>query len=220
MTLQEIQQGVYREQSKKATTFWTKNLLPGTAVYDEKLIMDGMYRQWSLQKSKLAAGLAKGLKPLPVKNGDVILYLGASTGTTISHLSDIVGNDGMIFAVELSFFMMRRLVFLAEKRKNIAPILANANHPETYMPLVCEVDFLFQDISQKNQVDIFLKNLVFLKHSKRAILAVKAKSIDVSAEPRKIYDTVKKQLEKHVKVLWHVRLDPFEKDHALFVVEK
>ncbi len=220
MTLQEIQQGVYREQSKKATTFWTKNLLPGKTVYDERLIMDGKYRQWSVQKSKLGAGLAKGLKPLPVKNGDVVLYLGASTGTTVSHISDIVGYEGMIFAVELSFFMMRRLVFLAEKRKNIAPILANANHPEVYAPLICEADFLFQDISQKNQVEIFLKNLKFLKPGKRGILAVKAKSIDVSADPRSIYENVRRQLEKKVKVLWHVRLDPFEKDHALFVVEK
>ncbi len=220
MALQEIQSGIFKEQSKKGTSFWTKNLLPGESVYDEKLIMDGKYRQWSMQKSKLGAALAKGLNILPVKRGDIVLYLGASTGTTVSHISDIVGYEGMIFAVELSFFMLRRLVFLAEKRKNIAPILADANHPETYMPLVCEADFVFQDISQKNQVPIFLKNLIFLKKGKKAILSVKAKSIDVCADPRIVYEKVKRQLEKEVKVIWHVRLDPFEKDHALFVVEK
>jgi fibrillarin-like pre-rRNA processing protein len=220
MTLQEIQQGLYKEQSKKGTSFWTKNLLPGQSVYDERIIQDGKYRQWSLTKSKLGAALAKGLKPLPIKKGDVVLYLGASTGTTVSHVSDIVGNEGMVFAVEVSFFMLRRLIFLAEKRKNIAPILADANHPEAYNQYVCEADFLFQDIAQKNQVDIFLKNLVFLKQGKKAILAVKAKSIDVSADPRNIYEIVRKQLEKQVKVLWHVRLDPFEKDHCIFVVEK
>ncbi|MFA6888724.1 MAG: fibrillarin-like rRNA/tRNA 2'-O-methyltransferase [Candidatus Woesearchaeota archaeon] len=220
MTLQEIQQGIYKEQSKKGTSFWTKNLLPGQSVYDEKLIMDGKYRQWSVQKSKLGAALAKGLKLLPVKKGDVVLYVGASTGTTVSHVSDIVGYEGMVFAVELSFFMLRRLVFLAEKRKNIAPILADANHPETYMPLVCEADFVFQDIAQKNQVAIFLKNLKFLKPGKKAILSVKAKTIDVCADPRTVYEKVKMQLEKEVKVIWSVRLDPFEKDHAIFVVEK
>ncbi len=220
MTLQEIQQELYREQSKKGTTFWTKNLLPGQAVYDERIIQDGKFRQWSLQKSKLGAALAKGLKPLPIKRGDVVLYLGASTGTTVSHVSDIVGYEGMVFAVELSFFMLRRLVFLAEKRKNIAPILADANHPENYMQYICEADFVFQDISQKNQVEIFLKNLVFLKPGKRAILAVKAKSIDVCADSRTVYEQVRKQLEKKVKVLWNVRLEPFEKDHCIFVVEK
>jgi len=220
MTLQEIQQGIFREQSKKGTSFWTKNLLPGESVYDEKLIMDGKYRQWSVQKSKLGAALAKGLKLMPVKRGDTVLYIGASTGTTVSHISDIVGYEGMIFAVEISFFMLRRLVFLAEKRKNIAPILADANHPEKYMPLACEADFVFQDIAQKNQVAIFLKNLKFLKPGKKAILSVKAKSIDVCADPRAVYEKVKKQLEKEVKVLWHVRLDPFEKDHAIFMIEK
>ncbi len=217
---QEIQTGLYVEKTKKGLVFWTENLLPGQTVYDENLSGNGALRQWSLKKSKIGAALAKGLPRLPLQKGDVVLYLGASTGTTVSHLSDIVGEKGMIFAVEFSFFMLRRLVFLAEKRKNIAPILADANHPEIYVPYVCEVDFLFQDIAQKNQVEIFLKNLCFLKNGKQGMIAVKAKSIDVVADTRKIYEHVKKQLEKEVKILWHRQLDPFEKDHCLFVVEK
>lgn len=220
MTLKQIQDGVFIEQTKRGTMYWTKNLLPGETVYDEKLSPDGLYRQWSIKKSKLAAGLAKGLNQIPIKKGDIVLYLGASTGTTVSHISDIVGEKGMVFAVEFSFYMLRRLVLLAEKRKNIAPILADANHPEQYMSLVCEADFLFQDIAQKNQVAIFLKNLQFLKAGKFAMLCVKAKSIDVTAEPRKVYDHVKKQLEKEVKIHWQKQLDPFDKDHCLFLVEK
>lgn len=223
--LQEIQQGIYREETKKGVIFWTKNLIPGEAVYGEKLSQDGLYRQCSIKKSKLAAALAKGLKQVPLKKGDVVLYLGASTGTTVSHISDIVDKQGLIFAVEISFFMLRRLVFLAEKRKNIAPILADANHPETYMPMICEVDFLYQDIAQKNQVEIFLKNLQFLKQGKQAILCVKAKSIDITAKPEKIYEQVRKQLEKEkqenqLKIHWQKQLDPYDKDHCMFVIEK
>lgn len=220
MALQQLQPGIYTEESRKGKTFWTKNLLPGVSVYDEKLIENGMYREWSIKKSKIAAGLAKGLPQLPVKSGDAVLYLGASTGTTVSHISDIVGKHGIVFAVEFSFYMLRRLVFLAEKRKNIAPLLADAKKTKTYMPYLCEVDFLFQDIAQKQQVEIFLKNLIFLKKNHFGMLAVKAKSVDVTAEPQKVYAQVKKQLEKEVKIIWSSRLDPFEKDHCLFLVEK
>ncbi len=220
MALNEIQTNLYSEKTKKGETFWTKNLLPGTTVYDEKLISNGLFRQWSIKKSKLAAGLAKGIKKLPVKENDFVLYLGASTGSTVSHVSDLVGEKGMVFAVEFSFTMLRRLIFLAEKRKNIAPILADANQPEMYASSLCEVDFLFQDIAQKNQVEIFLKNLQFLKCGKQAILCVKAKSIDVLADPRRVYEQVKRELQKEVKINWENRLDPFEKDHCLFVVER
>ncbi len=220
MAMQQLQANLFVEKTRRGDQFWTKNLTPGETVYDEKLVSNGALRQWSVKKSKLAAGLAKGLKKLPVEEGDVILYLGASSGTTVSHLSDMVGEDGMIFAVEFSFYMLRRLVMLAEKRKNIAPILADANHPERYQQLICEADFLFQDIAQREQVAIFLKNMRFLKQGKLAMLAIKAKSIDVLADPKDVYEKVKKELEKEVKIHWQSRLDPFEKDHCLFVVER
>ena len=217
---QEIQQALYKEETRRGPAFWTENLLPGQTVYDEKLSGNGALRQWSIKKSKIGAALAKGLPKIPIKQGDVILYLGASTGTTVSHLSDMIGKNGMIFAVEYSFYMLRRLVFLAEKRKNIAPILADANHPERYQASICEVDFMFQDISQKNQVEIFLKNLKFLKQDGKAMLALKAKSIDVVADPRQVYAKVQHQLQRDVNILWQKTLDPFEKDHCVFLVEK
>ncbi len=220
MTLHQIQNNLYVEKTKRGDAFWTKNLTPGETVYDEKLISNGLFRQWSIKKSKLGAALAKGLKKLPIEEGDVVLYLGASTGTTVSHVSDLVGEKGMVFGVEFSFYMLRRLVFLAEKRKNIAPILADANHPERYAPLICEVDFLFQDIAQKNQVEIFLKNIAFLKQGKYAMLSLKAKSVDVLADPKRVYEQVRKQLQREVKIHWESRLDPFEKDHCIFVVER
>ena len=115
---------------------------------------------------------------------------------------------------------IKKKLYVAEKRKNIAPILADANHPERYQQLICEADFLFQDIAQREQVAIFLKNMRFLKQGKLAMLAIKAKSIDVLADPKDVYEKVKKELEKEVKIHWQSRLDPFEKDHCLFVVER
>ncbi len=220
MTLQELQQSIFIEKTAKSTMFWTKSLIPGQCVYGERLRDNGQYRQWVLIKSKFAAALAKGVQNIQLKKGDIVLYLGASTGTTVSHVSDIVGEKGMVFAVEFSFQMMRNLVFLAETRKNIAPILADANHPETYMPFVCEADFVYQDIAQKNQAEIFLKNLPFLKKGGQALLCVKARSIDITAQPKTIYAHVRRQLEKEVKIIAEKELDPFEKDHCVFLVEK
>ncbi len=218
MILKQIQHGIYINHGKRIT-YWTKSLVPGQQVYDEKLMQNGMFRQWSPFKSKLAAALHKGVKNIKLKQGDIVLYLGASTGTTVSHISDIIGNNGMIFAVEFAFQMARQLIFFAETRKNIAPILADANHPEWYKHKIVHVDFLFQDIAQKNQVEIFVKNLQFLKKSRQAVLVVKAKSIDIAAQPKKIYSEVRNKLKKYGNIIAEVCLDPLEKDHCIFVLE-
>jgi fibrillarin-like pre-rRNA processing protein len=220
MTLEQLQDGIFWEKTVKSTMFWTKSLVPGQQVYGERLRESGAYRQWIPNKSKLAAALLKGVRNIQLKKGDCVLYLGASSGTTVSHISDIVGEKGMVFSVEFSFQMMRNLVFLAETRKNIAPILADANHPEQYMPFVCEVDFLYQDIAQKNQAEIFLKNLQFLKNGGQGVLCVKARSVDITAQPKSIYMHVRRQLEKEVTIIAEKQLDPFEKDHCVFLVEK
>lgn len=220
MELEELQSGIYWEQTKKGLSLWTKSLVQGQCVYGERLRENGTYRQWVLTKSKFAAALAKGLQNIQLKKNDIVLYLGASTGTTVSHISDIVGEKGMVFAIEFSFQMMRNLVFLAETRKNIAPLLADANHLEQYMPFVCEVDFLYQDVAQKNQAEIFLKNLQFLKKGGQGLLCVKARSIDITAQPRTIYAQIRRQLEKEVKIIAEKELDPFERDHCVFLVEK
>ena len=80
----------------------TKNLNPGTSVYGEELIQEDVeYRIWNPRRSKLAAALLNGLKNLELDDASKVLYLGASTGTTVSHISDIVIN-GRIYAVEFS----------------------------------------------------------------------------------------------------------------------
>ena len=200
----------------------TKNLTPGVTVYGEKLVRIGKseYRVWDPKRSKLAAAVFKGLDNLNLNSNSTVLYLGAATGTTVSHISDIVTN-GLIFAVEFSPFVTYNLVLLAEKRKNILPVFGDANKPEEYYNTVLASDFLFQDVAQPNQVEILLKNVrFFLKKNGEALLSVKARSIDISSKPHKIFSKVNKELSRCFDDVKQYILDPFEKDHSLFYCKK
>ena len=214
MKLKEIFKNVYRINGKLAT----KNLVPGKKVYDEKIIRIGReeYRIWDLFRSKLAGAIAKGLKQLPITPGSIVLYLGASTGTTISHVSDIVGPDGLIIAVEVAPSCMPPLIHLAEDRGNIAPIIEDANHPERYD--IPKVDVVYQDISQRNQVNILLKNIKrHLKPHGYYMFCVKSQSIDVTRKPRDVYKEVLKQLSKDTRIIQTLELDPYDKHHMFIL---
>ena len=203
--------------------FYTKNLVKGESVYGESLKRDNdsEFREWDNRRSKLAAALSKGLSQIGFKEGSKVLYLGASTGTTVSHVSDIIGDTGRAFALDSAPRVLRELVFLAERRKNIIPILSDANQPFSYIHLVPQVDFVYQDVAQRNQIEIFLKNInIYLKKGGFAAIAVKARSIDVSKNPKTIFDEAKKELEKSLTVVDYRLLAPLEKDHAFFVVKK
>ena len=100
----------------------------------------------------------------------------------------------------------------------MTPILADANKPESYMHRVCMVDFLYQDVAQRNQLEIFIKNCKgFLKRDGFAMLCIKSRSIDIAKKPREIFREVRNQLEKEITVVDYRELDPFQKDHCLFV---
>ena len=215
--------GVWEEKKGKKVSLYTKNLTPRKQVYGERLIKIGKeeFREWNPKRSKLGAALAKGISQMGIKPGSVVLYLGAASGTTVSHVSDIVGKEGFVFAVEFSPVVTRKLVFLCEERKNIAPILEDANHPERYKDYVSEVDVVFQDVSQRNQVSIFLKNYnAFLKKGGFGLLALKARSIDVTKKPKQVFNEVMKELEANTTVVDYRVLEPYEKDHCLFICKK
>ena len=181
---------------------------------------NGTYRLLNPVASKLAAALHKGLKQTFLKEGSIVLYLGASTGTTVSHISDIVGEQGFVFAVEISPTVCRELVFLAEERQNIGPILTDANQPQRYADKINNVEWMYQDIAQKNQVEIVIKNLLFLKKNGYAFLIIKARSIDATKEPKQIFEEVRKQLQQDTNILQEINLAPYKKDHVLFVCRK
>lgn len=206
--------GIYKKNDKLFTQNPTS--CKGTRVYNEQLIMeDGAeYRSWNPFRSKLAAALLKGL-PLNVPPDAQILYLGAATGTTVSHLSDILIN-GTIYAVESSPIAAIKLVHVCEKRLNIIPIVSDANHPERYQHIVPPVDLIYQDISQRNQADIFIRNMkTYLKANGSGLIMVKARSIDVALRPKQAYELVCSSLKKQGGTIRRtIELAPFEKDHA------
>ncbi len=207
---------------RQGRNLYTVNLTPGKTVYSERLVKynNTEYREWDPHKSKLAAAIKKDLNQMGLEKSHNVLYLGASTGTTVSHVSDIVGKEGFVFAVELAPRVTRNLVFLAQERKNIAPILADASKPETYFHRIQPADFLYQDIAQKNQAEIFLKNMEFLKQSCFGILCVKSRSIDITKKPSVVFAQVRKKLDKELKVVDKRHLSPFQKDHCMFVCKK
>ncbi len=209
---------VYEDKQKRK--LYTKNLTPGKTAYSEKLVKekDIEYRAWDSFKSKLAAAILKGSPNIGIRKDDVVLYLGASSGTTASHVSDILGKKGFIFALDFAPRMIRNLIFLTYERKNIAPILADANRPITYADKISQVDIIYQDIAQRNQAEIFLKNIdLFLKKNGYALLAVKARSVDISKKPKTIFDEVRRKLEEKLTIIDYRLLEPFQKDHCFFI---
>lgn len=209
---------VYSKDRKIAT----KNLTPGISVYGEELIEENEeYRLWNPRHSKLAAALLNGLENLKITNTSKVLYLGASTGTTVSHISDIAIN-GRIYAIEFSPTTAKKLVQLSHRRLNIAPILGDATKPKEYMNIVEKVDLVYCDVAQSKQSELFMKNMnLFAKNGGLGFLVIKSRSIDVVQKPKKIFKQEEKKLkEKGFKIIEKVKLEPFEKDHMAFLVEK
>ncbi|MBD3164859.1 fibrillarin-like rRNA/tRNA 2'-O-methyltransferase [Candidatus Woesearchaeota archaeon] len=214
---------VYEEKRKKQNNLYTKNLVPGQRVYNEKLVKQDNteYRQWEPNKSKLAATILKGSTNVGIRKGDVVLYLGCSTGTTASHISDMAGKNGFIFGLDSAPRVLREFVFLCEKRENMTALLEDANHPENYKERVCKADIVYQDIAQRNQAEIFIKNCdAFLKKGGYGLLAVKARSIDVTKKPKHVFKEVQKELEKKLTIIDYRNLEPYEMNHAMFVCKK
>jgi len=210
----------FTENGKRSPA--TLNLVPGFAVYGEKLIeQDGKeYRLWDPYRSKIAAAIMKGIKELPIKPGDKVLYLGAANGTTSSHVSDIVGKDGKVFCIDIATRVMRDLIYVCEHKKNMTPILADAAKTEEYEFAVEQCDFLFEDVASPDQAEILIKNAKkFLKKVGFAMIAVKSRSIDVTKEPKEIYAEVEKQLSKDFEIIDRKELEPFEKDHIMFLLK-
>ncbi|MBW9222182.1 fibrillarin-like rRNA/tRNA 2'-O-methyltransferase [Methanothermococcus sp. SCGC AD-155-C09] len=198
----------------------TKSLVPSKRVYGEKLIeIDGIeYRIWNPNKSKLSAAIINGLKNMPIKRGSKVLYLGSSAGTTPSHVADITENSP-IYSVEFAPRIMREFLEVCRDRKNLIPILGDANMPNTYSNIVETVDVIFEDVAQPNQGEILVKNAEwFLKKNGYGMISIKARSIDVVRDPKEIFKEQKEILIKGgFEIVDEVNIEPFEKDHILFV---
>lgn len=216
--MKQIFSGVF----KKGNVLLTRNLAPGKRVYDEKIfkINNSEYRTWDPYRSKLGAGIMCSMKNMPIKNGSKVLYLGASTGTTVSHVSDIVGRNGIIYAVEFAERVLRNLLTLCSNRPNICPIMADARKPENYW-WVEEVDVVFTDIAQPDETEIALRNTEFLKDGGFLILSVKSQSIDVTKNPGTVFKEEAQKIKKaELTVLESIDIQKFEKGHCIIVAKK
>ncbi len=196
----------------------TRNLDIGKVVYGEKLIaVEGVeYRTWDPRRSKLGAMVLKKFN-VSLKENSKVLYLGAASGTTVSHVSDIL-SEGAVYAVEFAPRSMRDLIGLASRRKNVYPILADAGKPDSYAHIVEPVDLIFQDVAQPNQAEIASRNAArFLKSDGFLLLSIKARSIDTVADPKEVFKEEVKKLEKAFEPKFEILnakdLMPYHEDH-------
>ena len=218
----------------------TKNLTPGESVYGEKRISiespaqpsaptNGAtldlpatkveYRVWNPFRSKLAAGILGGLDDIFIKPGAKVLYLGAASGTSVSHVADIVGPQGIVFAVEFSHRSGRDLINMATHRTNIIPIIEDARHPLRYRMLVSMVDVIFADVAQPDQARIVGLNAhLYLKVGGGVVVSIKANCIDSTAAPEAVFAReVQKMKEERIKPIEQLTLEPFERGELSFI---
>ncbi|MEK6958563.1 MAG: fibrillarin-like rRNA/tRNA 2'-O-methyltransferase [archaeon] len=217
--MKQLFEGIFENNGK----LYTKSIAKGQRVYGELLIHDGEteYREWDFHRSKYGAAVKKGLKESIFAKNSKVLYLGSAEGTTVSHVSDIVENEGLVFCIDISTVAMIKLLQLAERRENLMPLVGNAENPGEYAEFIEEkVDAMFQDISQRNQAEIFVKNAKFLKKGGLAAIAIKTKSISQSEKKEDIVLEEKRILESEFEVLQVLSLEPYEKHHYFILMKK
>jgi len=226
-------EGVFVARGKEDALV-TLNSTPGVAVYGEKRIsvetpsaepggaaVKTEYRVWNPFRSKIAAAILGGVDNIWIKPGSKVLYIGAAAGTSCSHVSDIVGKDGAVYAVEFSHRPGRDLLGVAKLRTNIIPIVEDARHPLKYRMLIGMVDCIFADVAQPDQARIVALNAHhFLKNGGHAMIAVKASCIDSTAAPEAVFRREVGKLQKeNFKPLEQLTLEPYERDHAVVIAQ-
>ncbi|KAI0063414.1 Fibrillarin [Artomyces pyxidatus] len=206
----------------------TKNLVPGESVYGEKRIsVDGPegtkteYRVWNPFRSKLAAGVLGGIEDIFIAPGKKVLYLGAASGTSVSHVADIVGPEGTVYAVEFSPRSGRDLINMAKKRTNVIPIVEDARFPHKYRMLLASVDVIFADVAQPDQARIVAHNAhSFLKVGGHVVISIKANCIDSTAPAEVVFSREVQALRaEKFKPLEQITLEPYERDHAMVTAQ-
>ena len=219
--MEEDKEGVYWVKSEGQDRLATENLVPGNQVYKEKLVLKkGIeYRIWDPFRSKLAAAILNELEDFPFKEESMVLYLGVSTGTTVSHISDIVGPRGKIFGVEHASRVARDFLDrVASYRKNIIPIIQDARQPKNYFSVYSKVNIVYVDIAQPDQTNIAIANCkMYLKKNGYLFLVIKTRSIDVTQSPKKIIENEVKKLESEFDIKQIIDLEPYDKDHAMVI---
>jgi fibrillarin-like rRNA methylase len=189
-------------------------LATATTIKDpDSLEYNGVaYRLWSPSTSKLASMITKGMK-IPLRKDSRVLYLGAASGTTVSHVSDIV-TDGIVYAVEFAPRPARDLIDAIAGRENVIPVIADARQPSLYPPFIDHVDLIYQDVAQPDQSKIAIANAdKYLLKGGSLIIAIKGRSISVSENLDKVFDAEVETLRSRFEVIERISLEPLHKDH-------
>jgi fibrillarin-like pre-rRNA processing protein len=180
----------------------------GETVYGEPSA-DG-WRAWDASRSKVGAMLELGVDTR-LDGGESVLYLGAASGTTVSHVADF---SGPTYAVEFAPRPVRDLLGVAEDRQNLFPLLKDARKPETYAHVVeSGLDCIVQDVATRGQATVARRNRRFLRDGGILVAAIKARSEDVVASPEDVFDEVTTELAASYEILETKRLDRFHDDH-------
>lgn len=195
---------------------YTRNLRPRERVYGEELRTESgvEYRLWDPWRSKLAAFLLNAAAPAGLARARTFLYLGGSHGTTVSHLSDAFP-DATIFVVEKSPTSFAPLLALARRRPNLLPLLADAQLPERYAADVGPVDFLYQDVAQRAQAQIFRENArACLRPDGAGLLMLKVRSVSQRLSTRAVLGAARRELVAGgLAPRDAVELHPFSREH-------
>lgn len=216
-------EGVFVSKGKDDSLV-TRNMDPGNSVYGEKRLVaeesDDVkieYRVWNPFRSKLGAGIVGGVGNMPIKPGSKVLYLGGASGTTVSHVSDMIGPDGVVYAVEFSHRSGRDLTNMAKRRPNVVPIVEDARQPQRYRMLIGMVDVIFSDVAQPDQARIVTLNAnYFLKNNGWLVISIKANCVDSTAAPEAVFAMEVDKLRKDgCKPKEQLTLEPYHRDHAL-----
>ena len=203
---------------------YTRSLDKGYRVYGEKVIKHNEieYREWDPYRSKLAALLLENPETLILSDHLNCLYLGASSGTTVSHLSDII-NSGVIYSVEFAERSIRQLIQNTSRRINVIPILADARYPDTYATSIfSNIDLIYQDVSQPNQAEIALINCnYYLKNDGLLVLAIKSQSIDSTKQSELIYAQEKNIIENAgYDIIESINIHKYAANHIVLIIRK
>jgi fibrillarin-like pre-rRNA processing protein len=200
----DLPAGVERREIAGETRLATE----GSPVYGEPTA-DG-WRAWDPERSKLGGMFELGLDT-GLSGGETVLYLGAASGTTVSHVADFAGPT---YAVEFAPRPARDLVEAAEPRDRLFPLLKDARKPETYAHVVeADVDAIVQDVATRGQATVAARNARFLAADGRLLLAVKARSEDATAAPKAVFEGALDELRETYEILETQRLDRFHEDH-------
>ncbi|XP_033138774.1 probable mediator of RNA polymerase II transcription subunit 36b [Brassica rapa] len=187
--------GVFMIAKGRDCTILTKNLVPGKALYNEERLSvqneDGTeveYRVWDPFRSDLAAAVVGGADNIWIKPGAKVLYLGAASGTIVSH-------EGCVYAIEISEKSGRELVNMAKTRPNVIPVIEDARNPAKYKMLA---------------MILALNASFFLKTRGHFSLIINADIHHLTMQPEEVYSNERKKLlEDELRPSEQVTLEPY-----------